>query len=144
MDRFIPKTTKIIKTDFLSTFLVFFPLITLTMYLLSYYVELFKEYPFGIPVVSGILCSALLLIRIRYIKKLMANGVVAEGKIDTVTYFVDRCWITYSFEFQNTGYKKRVLLNQTSWVKNLNVNDRVGIVIQYTNPKKAVLKDAFN
>lgn len=114
------------------------------MYLLSVYVGLFKDYPPGIPVVSGILCSALLLIRIRYIKKLMANGVVVEGKIDKLTYFIDRCWITYSFEFQNTGYKKRVLLNQTSWVKNLNVNDRVGIVVQYTNPKKVVLKDAFN
>jgi hypothetical protein len=150
-----PKLGRIVWSDFFSLLLVVGPIASWAIYVATAFGLVFHSRYSGSEVTGRdpavlfvalgitLVCVPLLVLRIRRVKMLFANGRVVPAEITAVNFVRDRGRVDYRFSLdgmERTGWSA---LHKNARTTSLSVGQRVDLVVDPANPKHSLIADFY-
>jgi hypothetical protein len=85
-----------------------------------------------------------LYFRLKRLRRFFEEGVELAGVIESMVFIRDRGQVFFSFHFQHRQYQSSMALHQTRATRSLRVGQEVRVLIDPTNPIRAILPAVFD
>ncbi len=92
---------------------------------------------------ATLLGSLVLVRRVWLIKKIFQNGSVVSGRITFVSLRRDRGRLDYTYIFEDKTYKSGVSIHRNAQTKELRAGERIILLVDQNNPKRAFMRDLY-
>ena len=140
-----PSLVKIIWIDYVALVATLFPIMAWGFYVLL--LALDKQTPdTGIAttfLMITVFSLVILAWRVRMFFFLFSDGIEASATISNVFFFRDRGRVDFVFTYQGQKYGSGNAIHKVKQTKNLKVGDRIVVLIDRNNPKRAYIRDLF-
>jgi hypothetical protein len=150
-----PKTFRILTSDYLSLLLGLAPMVLWAMYIATAFGIVFRSRRSGtelagqdpvflaLAAVVTLVCVPLLFIRLQRVKELFAKGTLLQGEITSVKFIKDRGRVEYKFPFGGLEIQTGAAVHKTAATTRLRPGQKVELVVDHQNPKRALIVDLY-
>lgn len=154
-----PSTFYIIKNDALSCITIILPIVMWGIYIAVTFfgvsfvskrtdtvVNNSEGNPFFLvaPIILSILCLGVLFWRINSIQKIFKSGERVIGRIIDVSFFKDRGRIEYSYSYKRQNFQSGTSIMKNSKTQSYQNGQEILLIIDSTNPNKALIQDLYS
>lgn len=136
-----PKVTKLFFSDFFFS-TVFLLLFIDILLFVDYIIE--KGVPIYVPIVILLLGLIIFILRFLYLKKFFANCIEVDGEITNVHFYRGRGGASFTYTYNCEVFRRHNALFANKRTRRLHEGMYVTILINKDNPKKALIKEAYN
>lgn len=92
---------------------------------------------------AALLGSLFLAWRVWLIKKIFQNGSVVSGRITFVSLKRDRGRLDYTYNFEGKVYESGVSIHRNAQTKELRAGEKIILLVDQNNPKRAFMRDLY-
>ena len=157
MEKSKPSIVRIIQSDYIALLGILFPLVSLIMYIAVAYFGFFPGFRgrdpiqgtegaplfFNLFVIGLVVGIPALVWRFRTIQKVFINGAEVTGKIESISFFRDRGNVVYSYQYDGKPYSGGNAIMKTARTKALSPGMEVILIVDKSNPKRALIRDLY-
>jgi hypothetical protein len=135
---------RMIETDYISYMAVLAPVVLAGVYVFGLLTgrEVTNTYLF---VMTGITLAGMfaLIWRYRLFTSVFEDGQQAQATISHISFHRDRGKVEYIYTYMGESYKSSTTVHKISRVMNLQVDEKVIVMIDRNKPKRAFIKDLY-
>jgi hypothetical protein len=136
---------RIIETDYISYMAVLAPVVLAGVYVFGLLTgrEVTNTYLY---VMAGITVAGIfaLIWRYRLFTSVFEDGQQAQATISHISFHRDRGKVEYVYTYMGESYKSSTTVHKISRVMNLQVDEKVVVMIDRNNPKQAFIRDLYS
>jgi hypothetical protein len=136
---------RIIETDYISYMAVLAPVVLAGVYVFGLLTgrEVTNTYVY---VMAGITVAGIfaLIWRYRLFTSVFEDGQQAQATISHISFHRDRGKVEYVYTYMGESYKGSTTVHKISRVMNLQVDEKVVVMIDRNNPKQAFIRDLYS
>jgi hypothetical protein len=136
---------RIIETDYISYMAVLAPVVLAGVYVFGLLTgrEVTNTYLY---VMAGITVAGIfaLIWRYRLFTSVFEDGQQAQATISHISFHRDRGKVEYVYTYMGESYKGSTTVHKISRVMNLQVDEKVVVMIDRNNPKQAFIRDLYS
>jgi hypothetical protein len=136
---------RIIETDYISYMAVLAPVVLAGVYVFGLLTgrEVTNTYLY---VMAGITVAGIfaLIWRYRLFTSVFEDGQQAQATISKISFHRDRGKVEYVYTYMGESYKSSTTVHKISRVMNLQVDEKVVVMIDRNNPKQAFIRDLYS
>jgi len=139
-----PSLFRIISTDYPSLLSVLFPVVFagFTVYFFFVGNDSLRLFTF-LSVAVTVVGIPLLIQRYRMISSVFADGIETQGVVTSIGFFRGRGRVEYSYTVQGEKQTSGNAINRNSRTKNLKVGQKVKVLVDRNNPKRAFVREIY-
>ena len=139
-----PSLFRVISVDYVSLLSILFPVIFWVWTAYGFYTEddssqFFMLLSTGISIVA----IPLFFWRYRSIASIFEDGLEAAGTITGINFFRGRGRVEYAYTFQGQKYSSGNAVNRTQHTRDLKAGQKVTVLVDRNNPKRAFVKEIY-
>jgi len=139
-----PSLFRIISTDYPSLLSVLFPVVFAGFTIYFFFVgndslRFFTFLSIGVTVLG----IPFLIQRYRMISSVFAEGIQTQGVVTSIGFFRGRGRVEYSYTVQGEKQTSGNAINKNSRTKNLKVGQKVKVLVDRNNPKRAFIREIY-
>jgi hypothetical protein len=135
---------RMIETDYISYMAVLAPVVLAGVYVFGLLTgrEVTNTYLY---VMAGITLAGIfaLIWRYRLFTSVFEDGQQAQATISHISFHRDRGKVEYVYTYMGESYKSSTTIHKISRVMNLQVDEKVIVMIDRNNPKQAFIRDLY-
>ena len=90
-----------------------------------------------------VLCAAAFLLRVRVFLGVFSRGVEVRGEVVDIGFYKDRGSVAFSYEYGGKVYTTTRALHKSRAGQALEPGQAIVVVVDESNPKKALIRDLF-
>ncbi len=142
----LPSLVRIITTDYASFLGFAFPIVAWLFYLLLAVSQKLGSISSSVPLIFAAITLAaagVLAWRIRLVRSIFNDGMETPGVISHAAFFRDRGRIEYTYPVQDLMFRSGNAVMKVKRTRALQPGDRVTVVADPNNPRRALLRDLY-
>ena len=141
-----PAVFKIMIIDYVALLAVMFPIMFWIVYLLLLALKGNQATHLTYPTIASVvtIVSILVLIwRIRLFFTIFGDGLETSATISNVSFYRDRGRVDYIYTHQGQKYASGNMVHKVKQTQMIKVGDKVIVMVDRNNPKRAFIRDLY-
>lgn len=152
----LPSPFRIAQTDYVAFLALAFPAVFWVIHIATAYFGFFPDLrgreplteaaaPFfrHLGIITTLVGVPLFVWRVRSFQALFAQGVPVMGRMTSVSFFRDRGRVEYTYAYEGRTYNGYHVVMKTKRTQALRPDTEVMLIVDRSNPKRALIRDVY-